>query len=49
VRSALAVSLVTMLLFMANAGIVPLYEASLAHLPSAGGAMDLARYGRARV
>lgn len=49
VRSALAVSLVTMLLFMANAGIVPLYEASLAHLLSAGGAMDLARYGRVRV
>ena len=49
VRSALAVSLVTMLLFMANAGVVPLYEASLAHLLSAGGTMDLARYGRVRV
>lgn len=49
VRSALAVSLVTMLLFMANAGVVPLYEASLAHLLSVGGAMDFARYGRVRV
>lgn len=49
VRSALAVSLVTMLLFMANAGVVPLYEAALAHLLSSGGAMDLARYGRVRV
>lgn len=49
VTSALAVSLVTMLLFMANAGVVPLYEATLAHLLSTGERMDLGRYGRVRV
>lgn len=49
VKGASAVSLVTMLLFMANAGVVPLYEATLAHLLSAGGDMDLGRYGRVRV
>jgi PPP family 3-phenylpropionic acid transporter len=53
VEGAAAVSLMTMLLFLANAGIVPLYEATLAHLLATGragaGGMDLARYGRVRV
>jgi PPP family 3-phenylpropionic acid transporter len=50
VEGAAAISVMTMLLFMANAGIVPLYEATLAHLLSTGsGGMDLARYGRVRV
>jgi MFS transporter, PPP family, 3-phenylpropionic acid transporter len=44
-----AVVLVTALLFMSNAGVVPLSEASLAHLLSTGQGMDLARYGRVRV
>ncbi len=50
VEGAASISVMTMLLFMANAGIVPLYEATLAHLLSTGsGGMDLARYGRVRV
>jgi PPP family 3-phenylpropionic acid transporter len=46
---AFAVSAVTFVLFLANSGVVPLYEATLAHLLSRGGEMDLARYGRVRV
>lgn len=47
---AFAVSAVTFVLFLANSGVVPLYEATLAHLLSTGaGGMDLARYGRVRV
>ena len=49
VQGALAVALVTALLFCANAGVVPLYEATLAHLLSTGEGMDLARYGRVRM
>jgi PPP family 3-phenylpropionic acid transporter len=37
------------LLFLANGGIVPLYEATLAHLLNTGGGIDPARYGRVRV
>ena len=46
---AFAVSAVTFVLFLANSGVVPLYEATLAHLLGRGGEMDLARYGRVRV
>lgn len=46
---AFAVSAVTFVLFLCNSGVVPLYEATLAHLLSRGGEMDLARYGRVRV
>lgn len=49
VRGHGAVALCTLLLFLANGGIVPLCEASLAaHLSAGGGAMDTARYGRVR-
>ena len=37
------------LLFVANSGVVPLYEASLAHLLNGPGGMDTTRYGRVRV
>jgi MFS transporter, PPP family, 3-phenylpropionic acid transporter len=48
-RSFGAVAACTLLLFLANGGIVPLSEATLAaHLNTAGG-MDTARYGRVRV
>jgi PPP family 3-phenylpropionic acid transporter len=41
---------VTALLFIANAGVVPLYEAVLSQLLAKGdGSMDAARYGRVRV
>jgi MFS transporter, PPP family, 3-phenylpropionic acid transporter len=49
VQGAVAVAVVTALLFTANAGVVPLYEATLAHLLSTGAGMDLARYGRVRM
>lgn len=49
VRSAVPVAVVTTLLFMANSGVVPLYEASLAHLLNTPRGMDTARYGRVRV
>lgn len=45
-----AVALMTTLLFMANSGVVPLYEALLAHLlATPGGGIDAQRYGRVRV
>lgn len=45
-----AVALTTGLLFAANSGVVPLYEALLAHLlHTPGGGMDAQRYGRVRV
>lgn len=45
-----AVALTTALLFVANSGVVPLYEALLAHLlHTPGGGMDAQRYGRVRV
>lgn len=49
VQGALAVALMTALLFCANAGVVPLYEATLAHLLGTADGMDLARYGRVRM
>ena len=46
----LLVSLITVLLFVANSGVVPLYEALLAHLlQTPEGGMDAKRYGRVRV
>ncbi len=46
----LLVSLITVLLFVANSGVVPLYEAMLAHLlQTPEGGMDAKRYGRVRV
>lgn len=45
-----AVALTTALLFVANSGVVPLYEALLAHLlHTPGGGIDAQRYGRVRV
>jgi len=50
VQAAVPVALVTALLFLANGGVVPLYEATLAHLlRTADGGIDPARYGRVRV
>lgn len=49
VREAVPVALVTTLLFVANSGVVPLYEASLAHLLNGPGGMDTTRYGRVRM
>ena len=44
------VALMTALLFVANSGVVPLYEAMLAHLLQApDGGLDAKRYGRVRV
>ena len=49
VREAVPVALVTALLFVANGGVVPLYEATLAQLLNTGAGVDPARYGRVRV
>ena len=49
VRSAVPVAMVTVLLFLANGGVVPLYEATLAHLLNTGQGIDPARYGRVRM
>ncbi|MBL8345222.1 MAG: MFS transporter [Rubrivivax sp.] len=49
VQAALPVAVVTVLLFLANGGVVPLYEATLAHLLNTGAGIDPARYGRVRV
>lgn len=49
VRAAVPVALVVALLFLANSGVVPLYEALLSqHLNTAAG-IDPARYGRVRM
>jgi len=49
VRAAVPVALVVSLLFLANSGVVPLYEALLSqHLNTASG-IDPARYGRVRM
>ncbi len=49
VRAAVPVALVVALLFLANSGVVPLYEALLSqHLHTASG-IDPARYGRVRM
>ncbi len=50
VEAALPVALVTLCMFLANGGVVPLSEAMLSqllHMP--GGGIDSARYGRVRV
>ena len=50
VRAAVPVALVTAMLFLANSGVVPLYEAMLAHLlHTPDGGIDVKRYGRVRV
>jgi PPP family 3-phenylpropionic acid transporter len=49
VREALPVALVVTLLFLANGGIVPLYEATLAQLLHTPQGIDARRYGRVRV
>ena len=49
VKEALPVALVTTLLFLANGGVVPLYEATLAQLLNTGEGIDPKRYGRVRV
>ncbi|CAD5374448.1 membrane hypothetical protein [Rubrivivax sp. A210] len=49
VQAALPVALMTGLLFVANSGVVPLYEAVVSQLLSSGQGVDPARYGRVRV
>ena len=49
VREALPVAVVVTLLFLANGGIVPLYEATLAQLLDTPQGIDAKRYGRVRV
>jgi len=50
VQAAVPVALVTTLLFLANSGVVPLFEATLTQaLHTEGAGMDTARYGRVRV
>jgi PPP family 3-phenylpropionic acid transporter len=49
VRAAVPVAVVTALLFAANGGVVPLSEATLAHLLNTGDGIDSARYGRVRM
>ncbi len=49
VRGAAPVAAVTTLLFLANSGVVPLYEALLAHHLQTPQGIDGARYGRVRM
>jgi PPP family 3-phenylpropionic acid transporter len=49
VRGYTAVAMVTVLLFLANGGVVPLSEAALAQHLQRGGGMDAHRYGRVRM
>ena len=49
VQAAVPVAVVTALLFLANSGVVPLYEAQLAHLLHTKDGIDPRRYGRVRV
>jgi PPP family 3-phenylpropionic acid transporter len=49
VSAALPVAVVTVMLYLANGGVVPLYESALAHLLNTGAGIDAARYGRVRV
>jgi MFS transporter, PPP family, 3-phenylpropionic acid transporter len=49
VREATAVAVVTVLLFVANSGVVPLYEAMLAQALQTPQGMDSQRYGRVRM
>lgn len=48
-RGYTAIAWVTVFLFMANGGVVPLTETSLAQHISQGGGLDAGRYGRVRV
>lgn len=48
-RGYTAVAICTVLLFLANGGVVPLSEATLSHHLQSGAGMDSARYGRVRV
>ena len=43
------VAVVTTLLFICTAGVIPISEAALAHRVSSGGSLDVARYGRVRM
>lgn len=49
VEGAVAVACMTGLLYLANSGVVPLYETVLAHLLQTDEGMDRARYGRVRM
>jgi MFS transporter, PPP family, 3-phenylpropionic acid transporter len=49
VHGAVPVAVVTTLLFLANGGITPLYEATLAHLLDSDEGVDPQRYGRVRL
>jgi PPP family 3-phenylpropionic acid transporter len=49
VSAAVPVAAVTALLFLANSGVVPLYEATLARLLHTADGIDPARYGRVRM
>jgi PPP family 3-phenylpropionic acid transporter len=49
VKTAVPAAAVTALLFLANSGVVPLYEATLAHLLQTADGIDPARYGRVRM
>lgn len=49
VKSAVAVALMTGLLYLSNSGVVPLYETVLAHLLQTKDGLDRARYGRVRM
>lgn len=49
VQAAWPVALLTVVLFVANSGIVPLYEAMLAQMLHTPGGIDAARYGRVRM
>jgi len=43
------VAVVTVLLFICTAGVIPINEAVLAHRVSSGGSLDMGRYGRVRM
>jgi len=49
VESLWPVAMVTAALYLSNGAVVPLYEASLAHLLNTSKGLDTARYGRVRV
>ncbi len=49
VTAAVPVAVATVILFIFNGGVVPLNEATLAHLLNTGSGIDPARYGRVRV
>ena len=43
------IAVVTVVLYICTAGVIPINEAALAHRVSSGGRLDVARYGRVRV